>query len=333
MKGVFHRHRKEVIGVALAAALALGLAAPTLVAAVQTFSGYAWSGNIGWIALGLKGSSPGIAINADNTVTGYAWSPSIGWIQFGGLSGFPAGSGTLSANAKLVGGTAIKGWARACLGTIKSGDSTTKPAFPGDCSTMTSRPDWDGWISLFGTTYGVTLNSGTLSGYAWAGDPVGWVSFSGASVSCQATTPTCSNSTHISYTDAQCTLHDIDCVALNGAGSICMTVAGQDQCVTTSGCLSVNSDVRVAGNSCVSNAKVHSDTPTTLYWKIDNAQNCSLTRNGAAWLSGLTASGQRAAGNLSVPTTYVLTCDSTLDGAGVYTAAAVINIVPEYEEI
>ncbi|MES3032331.1 MAG: hypothetical protein V4699_03780, partial [Patescibacteria group bacterium] len=75
-------------------------------------------------------------------------------IQFGGLSGFPTGSGTTASNA-TISGTSVVGWAKA----ISNGGG------------------WDGWISLAGTGYGVTLPSTSFSGYAWGGDVVGWMSF------------------------------------------------------------------------------------------------------------------------------------------------------------
>jgi len=47
---------------------------------------------------------------------------------------------------------------------------------------------WDGWVSLSGlstddSTYGVSRTEDTLSGYAWGDDVVGWIDFSGVSLS------------------------------------------------------------------------------------------------------------------------------------------------------
>jgi hypothetical protein len=125
--------------------------------AVDTdLSGWAWSSTIGWIS--MSGNGYGIKINTDQTLSGYAWSDNIGWIQFGDLSDFPSGSGTDSENANLSGGD-LKGWAKAL-----SADGN----------------GWDGWISLSGTGYGVTVNNttGNFSGWAWGSDVVGWVDFS-----------------------------------------------------------------------------------------------------------------------------------------------------------
>ncbi len=168
-------------------------------------SGWAWSSGIGWISFNSKDAGAGggpysvtlaTTTNSDvGTLGGWAWSSSIGWIRFGGLSGFPASSNGMDATINMTTG-AISGMARACAGTVNAAD----PDEPGNCSTMTSRTDgWDGWISLSGTNHaspntnaadgtseqGVTLGInplkpeayGKLTGFAWGGEVVGWVSF------------------------------------------------------------------------------------------------------------------------------------------------------------
>jgi len=107
-------------------------------------------------------------------LSGYAWSSNIGWIQFGGLSNsFPIGDGTVSQNAQATSGK-IVGWARACAGTVS-----------GDCTGVSRRDGWDGWISLSGTNYGVLIGSDqiTLSGYAWGSGVIGWIDFTGVKLS------------------------------------------------------------------------------------------------------------------------------------------------------
>lgn len=140
-------------------------------ASTDNMSGFAWSDTIGWVSFNCTDTnscaSSNYGVNLD-TVTGnlfgYAWSEHIGWIKFGGLSGFPSGSGSSPQNAQLVSNNLI-GFARACAGTSV-----------GDCSTMTSRTDgWDGWISLNGTGYGVTLSGSNFQNYAWGSDIVGWL--------------------------------------------------------------------------------------------------------------------------------------------------------------
>ena len=125
--------------------------------------GYGWSDMIGWIQMFPTGG--GVTKQGNGDITGYAWSDSVGWIKFGGLSGFPSGSGTVAVNARAATG-GIEGWARACKGTAS-----------GDCSSMVSRTDgWDGWISLKGTGYQTTLSGNFISGgWAWGGEVVGWI--------------------------------------------------------------------------------------------------------------------------------------------------------------
>jgi hypothetical protein len=137
-----------------------------------TMSGYAWSGGaspdasgvsggVGWISLS-GGSDPctsqsyGLDIDGSGNISGYAWSENIGWIQFGGLSSFPVGPGTQSVNSRIV-GNAFQGWARAlAYADAQAGG-------------------WDGWISLAGTGYGVTVAGTALAGYAWGDDVMGLI--------------------------------------------------------------------------------------------------------------------------------------------------------------
>jgi hypothetical protein len=140
----------------------LALLVPAFVSAgtEHNLDGYAWSSTIGWVSFNCTNtdtcasSDYGVNKNADGTLVGYAWSSNIGWIKFGGLSGFPSGGGTQSQNAN-VNGNNVKGWARA----------------------LSYGGGWDGWISLSGAGYGVSLSGDTYQGYAWGGDVVGWLSF------------------------------------------------------------------------------------------------------------------------------------------------------------
>ncbi len=114
-------------------------------------TGYAWSSNIGWIK--FNGSNYGVKINQQaGTLSGQAWSSNIGWISFdaGDLTGCP----TNPCHAKLD-GNSFSGWAKALVA---------------------NGSDWDGWIHLAGTGYGLTLQSNnSITGYAWGGPVVGWI--------------------------------------------------------------------------------------------------------------------------------------------------------------
>lgn len=127
-------------------------------------SDYAWSDNIGWIS--FKDGAKPVIVSGNGDLNGYAWSENIGWIRFGGLSGFPNTSS--GANAKVAGGR-ITGWARVVSGVAQQG--------------VDNRGGFDGWISLSGSNYGVTVNGSNLGGYAWGSDVVGWVDMSGVTMS------------------------------------------------------------------------------------------------------------------------------------------------------
>lgn len=164
----------------------------TSASTTDNITGWAWSGNVGWISMNCKtgGSSSsdicfksnyGVNLNTDGTLTGYAWSDNVGWIKFGGLSGFPVHESSVAQNAQVNFSTGqVSGWVRVCGGTIN-----------GNCDSMAIPTDktWDGWISLSGTKNtspdmsgagGVTYKSdGAFVGFAWGTNVMGWVDFSG----------------------------------------------------------------------------------------------------------------------------------------------------------
>jgi len=159
----------------------------------HNIEGYAWGadtvitdvGGLGWLSFhNCVGegncSGPDYGVFLDDTtgdLSGYAWSSNFGWLQFGGLSGFPGGAGSnasvdMDSNSPTYG--EVSGWARFVTGAggVETGD-------------------WDGWVSLNGSNYGVDLNlpGNAFSGYAWGGGDdsygnanttgVGWIDFSG----------------------------------------------------------------------------------------------------------------------------------------------------------
>lgn len=141
------------------------LASPVYAGTEHNMSGWAWSSNIGWISFNCtnisddvcNSSNYGVNKNDNGTLVGYAWSSNIGWIQFGGLdtNSMPSGSGTKSIDAKVNDGK-LEGWAKAL-----SADGN----------------GWDGWISLAGTNYSVTLSGTDFTSFAWGSDVVGWIDF------------------------------------------------------------------------------------------------------------------------------------------------------------
>ena len=157
---------------------ATGLAGPV------ELEGFAWVSTVGCISVncvndGLNGcgtSDYKVQIEMDGSLSGYAWSPNVGWIQFGGLSGFPSGSGTVSQNATANGthpDLDLVGWARICSGA----------ADVANCSgaANSNAGGWDGWVSLSGTDYDVAFvnSEATADSFAWGGpNTMGWIDFS-----------------------------------------------------------------------------------------------------------------------------------------------------------
>lgn len=233
--------------------------------ALQNMSGYAWGGDwtdqnnngiqdlnpnnvpyeptggAGWISFnctsgGNCGSNDyGVNIEANGDLVGYAWSSNYGWLKFGGLSGFPTGPGVSTGNARLN-GNQLEGWARFCAGA--SDQNIDSPNY---CIGTVPNPlngGWDGWVSLKGPGYGVTLepSTGILSGFAWGGNDngkniVGWVNFNtdfGEVIYEPVTEPTVSlvvesdsiptgGTVELSWSGANLIESDVGCQASGGA--------------------------------------------------------------------------------------------------------------------
>jgi hypothetical protein len=150
------------------------------------------TGTVGWISFNCTNtdccatSSYGVNINSDGTFSGYAWSENIGWISFSPPAPYPTcpaptcpfppnysacldlpGPGQVCDGA---GDYKVTGWAQAIspIGNPNAGG-------------------WDGWILLGpifqnGTDYGVWLDTSSgppyeFKGWAWGSDVVGWISF------------------------------------------------------------------------------------------------------------------------------------------------------------
>lgn len=118
-----------------------------------------------WDHLGANTAAPdaepfGVFVDDAGALSGYAWSSYGGWLSFGETSGCPSGGCGASVD---LGTGAVSGWAKLGTGT---------------------------WVSLsqksgeppYGLRYETTAWSSSdkaLTGYAWGGDGIGWVAFSG----------------------------------------------------------------------------------------------------------------------------------------------------------
>ena len=166
--------------------LAAIIATTTIVLAssTDTISGWAWSGNTGWIKLNncTDPNTPSTCdtnaygltapLTGSGIITGYVWSSNIGWINFADNS-CPTSGCTPGAKINWTTGK-ITGWARACS-VYASGCS-------GTLANTNYLGGWDGYINLGpGSNWGLSVaTSGAISGYAWGSDVIGWTEFNGA---------------------------------------------------------------------------------------------------------------------------------------------------------
>jgi|GEM_PF-1828323 len=165
-----------VLGIITLAAIALGVffAIPTVQASsTDNVYGNAWGasdGNgIGWVVLNnctspgnCSGVDFGVKINASGDFFGEGWSSNYGWVDFQGRSPFPCPGGAPHVN----------------LATLVANGSAPVTGFAHIYSAGNGDNYWDGCIGMSGNGWGVTLNSnGSLTGFAWGDEVVGWVQF------------------------------------------------------------------------------------------------------------------------------------------------------------
>ncbi|TSC69507.1 MAG: Uncharacterized protein G01um101456_188, partial [Parcubacteria group bacterium Gr01-1014_56] len=250
-------------------------------------------------------------------IFGWTWSENIGWVSFNNsqLAGCP--SGTCEARLNLTSGQ-VSGWARACSGTVN-----------GDCTGATRTDGWDGWISLAGTGYAVSMLGGASS-YAWGSDVVGWINFNSNSSSCTSTAPVCSvDHQSSSYTNSACNLITTQC-----APYLCTDTTGA--CITApppSGCFSVG--VACPGKKT---ATIRKGTTTTLYWNIADVASCTVSGSNGEGGSGAGASWNATSQTTGVVTSaiqqktvYTLTCIG--NDASTFIDTVTVSLIPVFQEI
>jgi hypothetical protein len=133
---------------------------------LDNLSGYAWSDSIGWISMNCTdpatcgASNYGVTVAPAGDISGYAWSDNIGWVSFNAAD--VAGCPSAPCAPRMDKGTGIvTGWAKALIGGTPNAGG------------------WDGFISLSGANYGVTVAGCAWNGFAWGSMVVGWVNFGG----------------------------------------------------------------------------------------------------------------------------------------------------------
>ncbi|MCP6720195.1 MAG: fibronectin type III domain-containing protein [Patescibacteria group bacterium] len=145
----------------------------------------AGDGSVGWVKFNSAAEGGQVSgalddysvqVDRDGLFSGVAWASVEGghgynWLSFNeaDLVGCPSGS----CEARLASSTGeVSGWARFLNPQLFSAGVS----------------DWDGWVHLRGSSYGVSFDEvgKTFSGAAWGDDVVGWIGFN---------TDTCSNCT------------------------------------------------------------------------------------------------------------------------------------------
>lgn len=261
-------------------------------------TGWAWSDTIGWVSLSSADPTPcsvvpyGLTVS-NGVITGYAWSENIGWIQFGGLSGFPVGTSTVSSNAQVQGSNVV-GWARA----TSYSDSESG--------------GWDGWISLYGQGYGLSIINNAIVGYAWGDANVGWLDFS-ANYPCAETVGNFCDGEISKYRDLSCNVTTIEaCVSPYS----CVADAGT--CIAP-----VDPD----GMLTVSPLFVPSQSEVTISWTTEDAASCTVTGT-----NGFSANGTTGNTTSTVNTTTVFTLTCTGEDDSVFTDEETVRVSPRWKE-
>ncbi len=248
---------------------------------VDTLQGYAWSSNVGWIcfydlATPSNCGSASVQVNSNNTLSGYAWSNEAGWISFN--SADTASCGSAATYNPSTG--ALSGWARALDGV-----------------------DSDGCISLSGTAqdstpYGVSFANGQGAGYAWASDVFGWISFWGSNYGVTlAPIDVCSNipGTQSSWSDPNGYISGGQCLCNNG-----YTLSGTQCVVTPPPSASI-------GSFSATPTRVQKGNQTSLSWSTTGMTSCTVTdQNNNLISTALSSTGTSATVNQA--TTYTLSC-------------------------
>jgi hypothetical protein len=282
-------------------------------------TGWLWSDTVGWISANCSNDSSCATVSyklevaSDGTVSGYAWSEHIGWISANAsdLSGCPSSP----CSATLTGGN-LTGWFKALAGgTSQSGG-------------------WDGFISLSGSGYGVTVSGNAFSGYAWGSTVVGWVDFSQADLA-PPPAPLCADTAGYFCSGVTRMYRNENCA--ESTVKVCSYACSPAACVPPPAPQAVSFG-DFSGHLQVQPSLVIPGATVRVYWNLTNvtASSCSVTgTNGDSW-TGLASSG--ADGVPSSPileqTIYTLSCNSLPEAyPPSITETETVNIIPIFQEL
>jgi len=342
------------------------LQSPALAAGTMPLSGYAWSANVGWIS--FSGPGYGVVEDTTTReLSGYAWSSNVGWISFSASDGSHPAPDVHSITGQVTGwARACSAFAdkNACSGALdgNSGgwdgwialsgtalDGSPYGMVQSDSCVWTGYAwgsDAIGWISAGGTAadgspYGVsgdnpaicvsscvaslvatpdTIEQGEVPTLTWSvsegpscasscsgsGFDTGGAISGSAPASVPPAPPstsyalTCTDGTYGSPPPANATVTVIVPE---------VTITANDQ----------------SGSTRVNPADMNN---TSIAWSSENATSCAVTKNGAAWRTGLSSSGVND--TVTAQTTYTADC---INSYGTHaTASVIVNIIPGFSE-
>jgi len=172
-----------------------------------SLSGWAWSGNIGWISFNSGENANikySVSVDSNGLLSGYGWSENIGWITFNkddleNRCSQPPCCPKPPCEARLdLSNNQLNGWARAYRAIEPEGQTLG---------------GWTGWIKLSDTNYNYKVVLGdSVNKWAWGGGGdsfnsavIGWIDFSkvllqgqqpshSVEVSCNCSPSSCSGS-------------------------------------------------------------------------------------------------------------------------------------------
>lgn len=258
--------------------------------------GYAWSETIGWIDLNCANSNTcasipwGVSVDAAGVISGYAWSDNVGWLSANAADLVACPSGPCIA---ALSASNFDGWLKALSGgSSQSGG-------------------WDGYVSLSGPGYGVSISNGTFSGFAWGSTVIGWTDFAWViAPQCTPTFTCVGNAVHNS-----CTGIDTPCSpGLVCSAGVCISAVGPP-----------------AGSIRVSPSLVRSNESTQVIWSVSDASSCTVSEDNTDITDAWTGTADtKTSSPLSQRTTYTLSC---VGEGGTLLKSATVNIIPGFREI
>lgn len=169
--------------------------------------------------------------------------------------------------------------------------------------------------------YGITLSSGSLSGYAWGSTNVGWVDFEFAHTSFACTpTYTCNGNVIQNSCDSS---QNITCTA----PSFCSP--GVPVCLTPS-----PADTSFNGHTGHLEAKpslIAKGGTSKLYWDVANVTNCTVNgSDGEIFYGAFSGNNGTTTRALMSATTFTLNC-TALDSTH-YSETASVTLLPVFQE-